>query len=230
VPLTASRAYREVAIPIANGASQSPMINLENVIAGSYLTPAAFTNIGATNLGRWGVSNNYDDAVATALTTLLPDLTLAAAQTQRHSTSSRYGLPADVLKFRSARFDGVATEAADRVLLFTLLEGYVTWRRMDAVIANGGTQSETIQIAGARGGSVLIPSALTGTAVNFQFGDGGNWSDLKSTADLAPSQVVAVDRWIPIPDTVFNFPYMRVVSGSAEGAARILRVELKYVG
>lgn len=230
MPLVNSRTVREVAIPVLNGASQSAMVNLENAIAGSYLVPAAFTNVGATNLGRWGVSNNHDDAVATALITLLPDLTLAAAQTQRHTVSIRYPIPADVLKFRSARFDGVTTEAADRSLLFTLVEGYVTWRRFDIVIANGGTQSEAIAVAYARGGSVLIPSAMTGTTLTFEVGDGGTWTALKTVADASVSQTIAVDRWIPIPDGVFNFPYLRLVSGSAEGAARVLRVELKVIG
>jgi hypothetical protein len=231
MPLVASRVYREVAIPVANGASQSNMVNLENAIAGSYVVPSPFTNTGATNLGRWGVSNNYDDPAGTALIALLSDTTLAAAQTQRHTATVRYPIPADVLKFRSARFDGVAAEAGARVLTLTLLEGYVTWRRVDVTVPSDGSQaSEWIPTYGARGGSLLIPSAFTSTSIGWNVGDGGAWESLRLPADTLYAHTVAVDRWIPIPDAVFAFPYFRISTASNEAAARVIRIDLKVVG
>lgn len=231
MPLAAVRTIREVAITIINGNNESPFLNVENVIAASYLVPAAFTNVGPTNLARYRVSNDLDDAPPGAYSNpVLPSLVLATPQSQQQSLSTRYAVLPDALKFRSIKFDLTALEVADRVVLFTLTEGYVTWKRLDIGIAAAGTASEPIALAGARGGSFVIGGAFTGTAITFEVGDGGTWTALKTTADAAVSQGIATNRHFPIPTEAFSFPYLRLVSGTAEAAARILRVDLKYVG
>lgn len=230
MPLILARPQLEVAVAIASGASQSQMLNLEDVVAAGYFVPSAFTNTGAVNLMRFGVSNDHDDPGGTPTIALLPSTAIATAQSQQQSVSTWYPVLPDVLKFRSARFDGVTTEAAGRTLNMILIKGYVRWKRKDYSIANAAQNSDVIATEGAKCGSFFVPAAFTGTTVTFLVGDGGTMTALATTADVAISQGVAVSRWIPIPDGVFAFSHYQIRSGSAEGAARVLRVEHKYVG
>lgn len=221
---------------IANGASQSELLDVRQWVRATYFVPSAFTNTGAINLGRWGVSNIFPEPSGTDIIALLPSTAIATAQTQRHTVSTWYPLLPDVFKFKAARFDGVTTEAAERTLVVVYFEDpSILWQTFHYGIANGQTVSDTIDLdAGghghAVGGSFLIPAAFTGTAITYQVsGDGSNFTVLNDTADADISQGAAVDRWVPLPDGVFAHRYLKLVSGSAEGAARVIRVDLKYV-
>jgi hypothetical protein len=222
------RKFRTANFVIANGASQSNVIPIDDALSGCIFIPSAFTNVGGTNLLRFGVSNNFGLG-GTALITLLPTTTLATAQSQQAAVSTAYNLPPDVFKFRYLRLDGVTNEGGARAVACLLkVDTGVGWDLVYAAIANGAAVSQTIDISRHRGGSVLVPAAITSSAMGFSIStDGNTFTALKTTADAAISQGIAVDRHVPIPDGAFGFPWLRLTTGSNEGAARQLLVSLK---
>jgi hypothetical protein len=99
-----------------------------------------------------------------------------------------------------------------------------------ANIANGQTVSQAIDIRDFVMGSYRTPAALTGTALSFQVSlDGANFNALTNeTADTAAtSQTASVGKNYSIPQAVFNYAFFKIVSGSAEGAARAITVFLR---
>lgn len=95
-------------------------------------------------------------------------------------------------------------------------------------VASGGTTSEVLRVEGFDRGSIRTPSALTSTAATWQVSsDGTNFAALKTSAGAAFGNVtVAANVDVPIPDGVFSFPFVKLVLGSAEGAARTISVTL----
>lgn len=222
-----SRGQRNYTATIAQNAAQSEVIDIEDAVAGGYVLPAAFTNTGATNLLRFGVTNGHQQN-GTPLIALLPSTTIATAQTQRGTVTLNYPLPPDVFKFRQFRFDGTANEAVAASIACTFKLAPVRWDTRVATIGAAASNSDNINIAQAIGGSVQIPAVFTGTTVTFQVSlTGVSWSAVPTTADAAIAQGVAADRHVPIPDGAFGFPWLRITSNASEGALRYLTVTLK---
>lgn len=93
---------------------------------------------------------------------------------------------------------------------------------LTASIANGGTTSATVSIAGVGIGGFQMPAAFTGTALTFNVSaDGVTFAGLYSEANTRISVTVAAGRAYSLPAYWFSsWRYVQVISGSAEGAAR----------
>lgn len=92
------------------------------------------------------------------------------------------------------------------------------------VIPSGGTESESIRIAGGSVSAVLFPAAMTGASVTFEASFNGNdWFPINGV-----SVTVNTGEASPIdPTAVYAWPFIRVVSASAEGADRTIKVVVK---
>lgn len=102
----------------------------------------------------------------------------------------------------------------------TPLSSYVRAR-----IPNGGTASEVISGQGMDLVGIIIPAAFTGVAMTFQVsGDGTNFFPAYDDAGTQISVVVAPGRYQALSNSnlkaLRGIRFMKVVSGSAEGAQR----------
>jgi hypothetical protein len=98
-------------------------------------------------------------------------------------------------------------------------------------IANGQTTSDALDCINGTVVGILTPAALTGTAFTFSVSaDGVTYNTLYSDAGTAVSVTVAASRYIYLDPTVFaGVRYVKVISGSAEGAQRIITLVLRPV-
>jgi len=100
-----------------------------------------------------------------------------------------------------------------------------------ATIANGGTVSDAIDLEGRGLTAMVMPAAFTGTTITFQGSvDGVTYQALYNASNSAVSMTVAASRtYLFTPGDFSGIRYLKVVSGSAEGAARsILLVARQY--
>ncbi len=101
---------------------------------------------------------------------------------------------------------------------------------VDATIANGATVSSTINLGGFTPVGILLPAAFTGTSISFQASvDGTNFFPVRAgTGGALLSYTVAQGTYAALnPNDFHGIHYLRVVSGSAEGAARTLKIAVK---
>lgn len=96
-------------------------------------------------------------------------------------------------------------------------------------IASGQTTSTAVD---AREGAIygfVLPSAFTGTAVTFTVCDteAGTYRTLKDADGADVSVTVAASGAYTIPNEIAPWPFFKLVSGSAEGAARSIVVVRK---
>lgn len=102
---------------------------------------------------------------------------------------------------------------------------------VQAVIANGQQESGALSLNGLALVGIFIPAAFTGTALTFTVCDtlAGTYVPLKSTiSGTALSYTVAVSGFYAIdPKDFQGVQYLKIKSGSAEGAARTLICALK---
>ena len=217
-------------ITVPNGSDVSPWIDISKCAFGCYRIPAAYTNVGGTNLQQFDVSNDYGRASGTPVTGILPVLA-NTAYGQQQSVSSVYPLPAALFNFRWFRFNGVAVEAAARTIEVTLAEAYLAWKRIVVNIAAAGQNSGGVTTGGMIGGSITLPT-MTSTALTFGVSDdGGNWTTLKTAADVNVSQTITAGAagLYPLPADIRAFRYFRLQAGSAEAALRNIVLDLNYV-
>lgn len=95
----------------------------------------------------------------------------------------------------------------------------------NATIASGATTSSEIDLSGTTLCGIYIPSAFTGTSISFQAAtaSGGTFVSVRDGAGNAISKTVAPSQFIKLDPTDFvGVRYLKVVSGSTEGAARTL--------
>lgn len=92
-------------------------------------------------------------------------------------------------------------------------------------IASSGTTSTGLTLQGTVPLAVQTPAALTGTTFTFQASvDGSTWYDLYN-GSTSYSVTVAASRYISLnPDVFEGVKYIRIVSGSAEGASRTIYI------
>jgi hypothetical protein len=101
-----------------------------------------------------------------------------------------------------------------------------------ATIASGQTSSAAIPTSGLSLVGIQMPAAFTGTTVTFLGSlDGTTYQTLKSTTSgTSLSYTVAQGTYVAIdPVPFYGLPYIKIVSGSAEGAARTLAIALKGI-
>lgn len=92
------------------------------------------------------------------------------------------------------------------------------------VIANGGTQSDGIYLAGYNVIGLILPT-MTGATVTVEVSlDGSTWSTLNGVSVTA-----AVEAFEFSTGTIYGWTYVRFVSASAEAAERTLTVLVKQV-
>lgn len=98
-----------------------------------------------------------------------------------------------------------------------------------ATIASGGTVSSAIDIREYAIFGMVIPAAFTGIAITFQVcaTSGGTFQGLYNTSGNAVSVTVAQGRSYDVPTEVASWPYVKLVSGSAEAADRTLTLVMK---
>ena len=91
-----------------------------------------------------------------------------------------------------------------------------------AIIPNAATTSNQVSLKGIRVGAILFPAAFTGATISFELPDGGTGFEPLNGITLTPivSEFVALTEaqaWALGDD-------FRIVSASAEGAERILKI------
>lgn len=99
-----------------------------------------------------------------------------------------------------------------------------------ATIASGQTVSAAIPTKGLALVGIQLPAAFTGTAISFQGSvDGTTYQAVKSTTSgSALSYTVAQGTYAAIDPTPFQgLAYIKLVSGTSEGADRAFFVSLK---
>lgn len=100
------------------------------------------------------------------------------------------------------------------------------------VVASGGATSAVIDMKGFSLVGVLLPATFTGTTLTFTVSvDGTNFFALKSTTSgTALSYTVVQGTYAAIdPFPFYGVRYLKIVSGSTEGANRTLTLALKGI-
>ena len=102
---------------------------------------------------------------------------------------------------------------------------------VDVTIANGATVSSAATLYGSRLVGIITPSALTGVAFTFQASaDGSTFTAVYDTNGAAISATVSTDQWVVLDPADFaGIPYLKVVSGAAEGAGRTISLVVRPV-
>ncbi len=99
------------------------------------------------------------------------------------------------------------------------------------VIANGQQESAAVALDGFSLCGIIFPAAFTGTAVTFEASSAidGTFVPVKSTTSgTALSYTVAQATYAAIdPKDFLGVSFLKIKSGSAEGAARTLLLALK---
>ncbi len=96
-------------------------------------------------------------------------------------------------------------------------------------IANGAQNSSVIELNGFQLAGIQMPAAFTGTTITFLVATtlAGTYQALYNLTG-AVSYAVGASRFVAIdPKDFQGTPYIKLVSGSAEGAARSFTVALK---
>lgn len=102
---------------------------------------------------------------------------------------------------------------------------------LDVVIANTAQESAAIDCGGFALCGIFLPAAFTGTALTFEAATAidGTYLPVKSTASgTALSYTVAQGTYCAVDPRDFQgIRFLKIKSGSAEGAARTLTCSLK---
>jgi hypothetical protein len=96
-------------------------------------------------------------------------------------------------------------------------------------IANGATTSDFCNAAMWAMFGLIMPAAFTGTTLTFTVCNtpAGTYQALYDVSNATVSLTVAVSRSYDLPAELSAWPYFKIVSGSAEGAARSLIIVKK---
>lgn len=99
-------------------------------------------------------------------------------------------------------------------------------------ILSGATASAAVQLEEASICGIRTPAALTGVALTFTCSDtaGGTFDPVMTAAGAAYTLTVAASRYTVADPLVFlGVKWVKVVSGSAEGADRIITLYVRNV-
>ncbi len=100
------------------------------------------------------------------------------------------------------------------------------------VIGNGAQASAAINCGGFVLCGIKLPAAFTGSTLTFQVCDtvDGTYQDLYNAVNDLVSMDVAAGRWYAIDPAFFSgVQFLKIKSGSAEGAARTIVCQLRGV-
>lgn len=100
-------------------------------------------------------------------------------------------------------------------------------RLMTLTIANGATVSDAFPSNDHAAFGLQMPAAFTGSALTFQVSadNGTTFQALyDATGSTQVSMAVAASRSYDLPAELASWTHFKIVSGSAEGAARSLKV------
>lgn len=102
----------------------------------------------------------------------------------------------------------------------------IDFRTETVTIANGATVSSAIDLQGCTMCGIILPAAFTGVALTFQVSDDNvTYQAAYNTSNTALSATVAQGRSYMLTPTDFaGVRYVKLVSGSAEGAARTIKI------
>ncbi|MGR3218840.1 MAG: hypothetical protein ACUZ8H_03355 [Candidatus Anammoxibacter sp.] len=99
---------------------------------------------------------------------------------------------------------------------------------LTATIASSGTVSDAVLLYGCTAIGFETPAALTGTTFTFQgsIDNGTTFVTIKDQLNTTVSYTVSVDSAYALDATIFA-PYdqIKVVSGSSEGAERLIKIK-----
>lgn len=99
-----------------------------------------------------------------------------------------------------------------------------------AVIAASGTASSEIPANGLLITGIFFPPAFTGTSVTFEAAvrSGGPFYAMVDGAGSSLSRTISAGAYLPLDPALFaGVNFLRVVSGSAEGATRHLLLSVR---
>jgi hypothetical protein len=101
-----------------------------------------------------------------------------------------------------------------------------TTQKQTLTIANGQTTSDLCNAATASAFGLVLPAAFTGTSITYTVSaDGSTFQALyDNTGANQVTTAVTQGRSYDLPAELTAWPYFKLVSGSAEGAARSLVV------
>lgn len=99
-------------------------------------------------------------------------------------------------------------------------------------IANGATDSDVLDTEAYTFFALLFPAAFTGVTCTFKAShDNSTFKAIEDDGSTAVSITVTTDTWVGLQSAVMTklaaFRYLKLVSASAEGAARTIQVVLK---
>lgn len=96
----------------------------------------------------------------------------------------------------------------------------------EVTISNGQTVSNAVDLKGQVIVQIIMPSAFTGTAITFQSShNDGTYQALYNSSNTQLSITIGTSRTYNInPSDFAGCRYFKVVSGSAEGAARVIGI------
>ena len=95
-------------------------------------------------------------------------------------------------------------------------------------IASGQTKSAPFHMKGFTGGEIRLPAAFTGVALTFETAtaEDGTFLPKKDGAGNAVSLTCAAGDALSLPAVLNGSWFVKIVSGSTEGASRALEVLL----
>lgn len=105
-------------------------------------------------------------------------------------------------------------------------------RNYPVVIANAATASAALDLGSGTVCGIYIPSSFTGTSITFTSAltFTGTYAPVKDGAGAAVSKTVAAGDYVYLDPAIFaGIQYIKVVSGSAEGAARTVTFAVRPV-
>ena len=100
-------------------------------------------------------------------------------------------------------------------------------------IANGAQESDAKRVTAGFAAGLLMPSAFTGTAITFLACDtmDGTYLDVYDSDGNQVSVAVAASRACGLSgaeaDALSPYTYLKIKSGSAEAAARTVKLQLR---
>lgn len=104
-------------------------------------------------------------------------------------------------------------------------------RAQTVTIANGATVSNGIDVMDAQVEGVFLPAAFTGVALTFQGSvDNVTYNAITKPDGTAYTLVVAPAKYVMVPpNDLAGTRYLKVISGTAEAAARDIILMLRQI-
>ncbi len=104
-------------------------------------------------------------------------------------------------------------------------------RAATVTIANGATVSNAIDVADSQIVGVFLPAALTGVALTFQGSvDNNTFNAITKVDGTAYTLTIAAAKYVMIPpNDLGGVRFLKVVSGTAEAAARDIILMLRQI-